>query len=463
MPASSGRPNILTILVLATATSAGAPSLADEAPEASDDPVVFTVDPDATPERYQQEIGEIEAEYGAFHPELGEQLFGLGRAFEQTGRLSQAAGAYERALQIVRVNQGLHSAAQVDLVERLIVVHTRRGDMDRVHDLHHYKAWLARRNGELPASERISDLLEVARWHIETYRFDPETPPFQHLRAAEGHFEKVVDLATPITEQTEADVFRALDGIAITAFEMAQVARTGGNVRGSGVSSASLNASREVDDMEVRVRIMDTAYRTGRDALERGRELAATRSRLTFAARTILAGDWQLMFGRRFGARRLYKEAYAALGEAGFSDAEIDLMFDEPIPLPVSLDGIESGLGREAAGGGEGAGLDREGTMAALKQTAPGNEAAADGLPFVRTAFAVTRSGRARSVRVLDSDPPEDVSLRREALRRVRETPFRPRLVAGEPVRTDEVVWRLVFPGAAPPAGSGAEPTTEDS
>jgi len=428
----------------------------------TDDPVVIRIDPDASPERYQREIGEIEAEYGAFHPGLGEQLYGLGRAYEQTGRLDEAKSAYERALQIVRVNQGLHSAAQADLVERLIAVNSGLGDFERLHDLHHYKAWLAVRNVELPIEARIADLVSVARWHLDNYRVDLESPPFEHLRAAESHFEKVVELGTPVTEKTEADVFRALDGLAIAAYEMAHVARTGGSIRGSGVSTASLNASREVDEIEVRLRIMDAAYRSGRDALERGLELSSDLSPLGRAARTILAGDWQLMFGRRFGAQKRYKEAYAMLREAGFTDAEVDLLFDEPIPLPVSLDGVESAMGRVGMPSDDAA---RGTAMSAIKREAPGNEASSDGLPYVRTTFSVTRSGRVRSVRIVESQPAEDISMRREAIRRVRETPFRPRLVAGEPVRTEDVTWRLVFPETMREADTPASPTptTEDS
>ena len=83
-------------------------------------------DMDDTPERlnldisrYKQSIAEQEAQNGVYHPQVKEQLMGLGILLQNNELHGDAVDLFTRALHITRVNNGLESLDQLPILERL--------------------------------------------------------------------------------------------------------------------------------------------------------------------------------------------------------------------------------------------------------------------------------------------------------------------------------------------------------
>ena len=434
--------------------------------ELEEEPLVVRVTTRPPTDQYESSISDLETQFGAFHPELGEQLSGLADAYATTGRLSDAASALARAMQITRVNAGLHDPSQRDLLDRSITINRDLKRWEKVDDLNVYKSWLTRRNPELPASDRVKAFHDVAAWHMDAYDSVITEIPFRELERAAFNYELAYEAATslPSSDAQRADyVMRSLDGIAFANYKMNYAARFFGNIEGSGVSATTFDPSRQREEQEIRNRIVTKSYRAGRKALERAVAETGESEPLRKATRLVLLGDWYQLFGRRHGARKQYEQAYSVLSSAGFAQEEVDLIFEKPVPLPVRFgrDNIEASKER--------LGLDQPGqeelksdqaTDSGVAVAGP-REAPAIASPQTRTettkavtaSFNVSASGRVRNVKILEQEDAEDRSLRRQAIRLMRRTPFRPRLVAGKPISTQDMQIRFVFPSAEAAGG----------
>jgi tetratricopeptide (TPR) repeat protein len=139
------------------------------------------------------------------------------------------------------------------------------------------------------------------------------------------------------------------------------------------------------------------------DPLERGLSLAAL-------------GDWATVTGDVVGAHTYYQQAWAAL--AAKEDVDVAAFFAKPALLDfiAPLDSVDRG--------------ERSRRPYSWAQVAARFDVSADGRPY--NVSIVGREG-----------PPAQIESR--FTRRLRETHFRPRLVDGEPVATDNVQFTHLF------------------
>jgi hypothetical protein len=74
--------------------------------------------PDAA--SYQFYITDLENRFGPYAPGLAEQLLGLGASYQNRGLHEQAIEVFKRGVHVSRVNNGLQSAEQIPLLQRMI-------------------------------------------------------------------------------------------------------------------------------------------------------------------------------------------------------------------------------------------------------------------------------------------------------------------------------------------------------
>jgi hypothetical protein len=114
---------------------------------------IAATEPDAE-QLLLDQIQETLSREGPYAPELLEALTRLGLLYQESEDYTFALVTIERALQIVRVNRGLHSLDQVPLVRQLIRIEEARGN--------HAGAW-----------EREQSLLTLVRRHPDDVRTVP--------------------------------------------------------------------------------------------------------------------------------------------------------------------------------------------------------------------------------------------------------------------------------------------------
>lgn len=121
-------------------------------------------------ERYRNEIDRLEKSGGVYDEKLGEHLLGLGIVYQQQGKHKEAVDAFNRAMQIRRVNEGLQNLNQLGVLENIMTSNAAIGDWEELDHNYQQMLWLHRRNFDPDATEYIRNLVRLGRWKVDAFR-----------------------------------------------------------------------------------------------------------------------------------------------------------------------------------------------------------------------------------------------------------------------------------------------------
>ena len=128
------------------------------------------VDPGENEQNLQSELLTHEQAGGPYADGLAEPLASLGRQYVQQGDHLQAQRSYQRALHIVRVNDGLYSDRQLPILKELLNTYRATGNLEALDDRYEYFFRL-HGSGQPPYTDsRIEASLEYLRWQREALR-----------------------------------------------------------------------------------------------------------------------------------------------------------------------------------------------------------------------------------------------------------------------------------------------------
>lgn len=388
-----------------TAATEPAPAAAEPAPEPP------------TPEqsRYLQAVEAREAEGGAYDAGLAESLVGLGVAYQQGGRHAEAVASLNRAAHITRVNDGLYSAADLPILERLIESYSALGEWQAVGSSYHQMFEIHRRNYGENDTRLLPALQKLSAWHLRAYLDEIGEQPFNHLLAARGLYDSSLGiLQTTPAAAADSRLPDTLRERAIVDYYLA--AYTPEDAAEISFEAGPQNA------MNLPPNYVLNGFTSGREALERVVELRRAdpaSSPLKQGEAIAELGDWHQLFNRRQTALELYREAHAVAAPGAQADAAPLLeLFGQPRALPVLPRGIEQ-----------------------LAESAGSVEPDA----VITVAFAVNERGLAEDIQVLESTPPAADSQISKLRKRLRATRFRPRFEAGMPVSTAGLTYRYRY------------------
>jgi len=120
--------------------------------------------------RYEENINRQIENSGIYDTGLSQEYLSTGNLYEQLGDIENAINAYDNAMHINRVNEGLYTLSQVDAVRALIAIHKEARNFAEVDKYHEYLYYLMSRNLE-PDSEAFNEAsLEWAEWNLEAFR-----------------------------------------------------------------------------------------------------------------------------------------------------------------------------------------------------------------------------------------------------------------------------------------------------
>jgi tetratricopeptide (TPR) repeat protein len=103
---------------------------------------------------------------------IREQYFSLGRAQQQLGEHEQAIQSFEQAMQIDRVNEGLFTLSQQDLVEAIIESHDSLGNFREVADYREYLYLVQMRSFADDDPALLAAKEDWADWNVRSYYAD---------------------------------------------------------------------------------------------------------------------------------------------------------------------------------------------------------------------------------------------------------------------------------------------------
>lgn len=387
--------------------------------------------------RYEQKVKALELSGGVYDPELTENLVGLGKAYLSQGNLVDAEAAFRRALHTSRVNDGLYNPDQVPILDQLIDVNTATSDWPDLYQNYSYLYWVSKRIYGADDPRLLPVIDRIGKWHLRVFASDVSMQPFEHLNMANDLYGHALRIIETHYGANDPRLVNALYGVVLTNYQIAV------QLSAAAESNATLvEPARPFDDRSRRLQegarsldeLMLASYVRGKTAMDRIVAIQAANAQLppeAYALALVHQGDWFLLFNKWNSAEETYSQAYHVLIDKGLPREEVNSFFARPRSLPaIGLPGTEP---------------EPEDVQGAEEHRLTEEQVLTEEHPYVLVSFDVSKSGRARNIRIIESNPPDSISLQRKARKSIAASKFRPRLENGEPVDTTDMQLRYIF------------------
>ena len=276
---------------------------------------------------YLDAIDIAEAELSAYSLELSDLYLGLGQSHLANREYDRARQAFQRGMQIERVNFGLNSLTQTPYLMSIAEAESFLGNWDESQKalenlyLINTEAYGVQDPRMLPV---LDDLLD---WYLDTYSQRSTNGGYQNLVISEKlgtRMQSILNQADDLSDPAAPQMYRKLSHlhyfIANHIKKHGQPSETGFTFNASSTASSANSTSH-------------MHYRQGKLALQKVvealelQEDAPARDQATAIAEL---GDWYLVFGQRVSANQAYKLAYDFLGDNEQSEQLQDALFGEP-------------------------------------------------------------------------------------------------------------------------------------
>jgi tetratricopeptide (TPR) repeat protein len=364
---------------------------------------------------YQRQLERFEQAEGPYAATLAEPLAGIARLHQQQGDIAQAQHHYERALHIVRVNEGLYSERQIPILRQLFASYRQVGDMQTLDARYDYYFRLYG-SGQPPfTAVRLAAALEYMRWQREALLLGLDGESSRRLL-------ELYELNARLLEgvgEPDAETYEAYRLLVLSQLYNLYLLQHSYRPEQQGWNELphTLGAA-GWDQQDTREHRLDMIQRT---ALSRGRSLlegliAATppEQTITLAEVYLELGDWNQWNDQRGAAQTAYEQVQDMLGQAGETQL-LEQWLGAPAELPAN-----GAFGRRLLPADQGDSL-------------------------ARASFSVSARGKPSAIEVSTAGEVSDGRLWRFR-RDLAGTRFRPRYSAGQAAATEGLVreYRLL-------------------
>lgn len=372
-------------------------------------------------------LQELELQLGTYAPQLAQQYLLSAQAQQAAGRHEAALDTLAKAAHATRLQQGLDTPAQYDIITLQVRSHLARRDYLAAFGQQQHLLQLQLRQPDASGIDTAATRADLGDMYFDAFRklvLKQESParllppygPQSLFLAAEtltphqlawlwlGHAQREYEAAIstmhehaawqhPLLVKLEEQLIQTL---LLQAFER-RIAIDPANFLQ--VQDPHLRDTLRMDERDHQYPF----YRAGIEAHERiisYRQSAAATDPDGVSEAMLALGDWHLLFGHTRAARQVYARARQqhadAVGAAGTAQ---DMAASLPHQLPA---------------------------FAGLYRT----ETAPEFSGYVDVAFSIGRSGRAQDVEVLGGTQNADARVQRQLRQQLRRAPFRPALDA---------------------------------
>lgn len=371
----------------------------------------------------QNLISSLEQEGGAWFDELQDQLMGLGGLYVEQGSYAEAVDAYQRAMQISRINSGLNSLDQVPVVQSLIDSHLAQGEWDKADQYQNYLFYVQSKLYGTDDPRMVPVLYNQARWNLRVFNHRYGESVGLRLTDAYTLFKAASAIVSVHFGNQDERYVAYLRDMAGSAY---LVSRNLGLIEEAGRpdyrSAQAMFAERmsQIDPVNAQ------GYREGEDALQKVVDHYAGLPDATrqLAEARVELGDWYMLFERRRAAEEQYKLAWDLLAALEDGAEHLTAMFGGAVPLPAF-----SGAVGELAFQPNWQDID----TSELR------------FGFADVSVDVNAYGQVSGVRVITAEDEENSRIFALLRRKVRATTFRPVLEAGELARSDDNRFRYRY------------------
>lgn len=393
----------------------------------------------ATADQIRIRLEQLEADAGAYSPQLAEPLGEMGLVLLNSGAPGDARKYFRQAMQIQRVQTGLYTPSQLPLLDLVIESSVAARDWEQVGEDFEYFEWLSYRiHG--PGNPALIDALgRIIDWHLAAIHLDAEDEKAGHLLQLLELGKRRVMLTEQHLGTGHPQHLEQLYQLAMHHYYVYIAAQRPGPVSDALVTTLTSPVVHGRSFLLAQEQIADDCYRNGRRLLERAIEAAGTTpgfSAQSAAMGKVYLADWELMFNHEGRASRAYAGAFAALADAGVPPEMLQRFFGTPVMLPepefrLALGAIAESQDVPVA------------YFIPWAREIPGVRFPAPNAGFLTTPtdrYALTRfhveeNGWAENIRIVEVHP-DDRALSRDARNAMWYVQFRPRIEDGRLVAT---------------------------
>jgi tetratricopeptide (TPR) repeat protein len=437
-------------------------------------------------DRYKSEIDSSIEGGDSYSGLIREQYFSLGLALQQVGEHTQAIETFEQAMQIDRVNEGLFTLKQQDLVEAIIKSHESLGNYREAADYREY-LYLVQLRSYAPDDPRLLAAKEEwADWNLRSYLADKARSPQGMTLTTSAGVDNDTDyvaiynprlgstlyvprnqlpnVLSPVSGPVSGDIYERSLNYAVspeaiidprikraeTLYEdILDPDREGIRSDLEGLINEKLGAiafakKRQMDEIEDNSDsafpgsmssalrrssnpVVTSGYIDIRDKLEAviaSLEAAEGTLPADLAAALIKLGDWELAFDRSQRGFDAYAKAWGILQSAGLDPQALQARFN-PGPLTPIPEFTIVPYSRESAGIPADAQLDYKG--------------------YIDLTLNIDRYGNVRRRRVETESAGTTQEIRRKLMDFLEEQQMRPLIVDGAPVSQENLAIRYYY------------------
>lgn len=354
---------------------------------------------------YNRTIKEIESREGAYSAGLSESLFGLAQLLQSQGRHDEAIKLYKRGVHLTRINEGLYCTQQIPLLQGEINSHKALRQYAEVDERQNY-LYRVQTKSMGSGQALATALMEQAQWQFDAYQLGLTQVGYDRLIDMWELYRMALNDVIAREGKQSPDLLPPLHGMLQTQYLISSYEL--------GPSTPVFGEDGHIDEGLLRFKKYHAqSYQQGDAVIEAIANIERERSAPdspALARSLVMLGDWRLWNGRTDAAWEAYREAATELAHSGDAQAQAKQLFGEPVALP---------------------------DIAEMSLLPPVVEPPDDSA--VTLTFGVSEYGRVRDLERLDDNEEDDTQAYR-LMRQLRKTTFRPRIEAGEPVGTDNLV-----------------------
>ena len=376
-------------------------------------------------EAYLQRLDILEEQYGAYEPELGQELAGLGSLYQANGQHKEAVDVFKRQYQIARTNDGLYSLTQADTLKKMIISLVALREWEEVDKRHFFLEQLISRNYAQNDLRKVSTLTDLANWHMYAFHAKLDDKSMAHLLTARNALVQTGAIlganASTAPEQLD-DVYNTLlyTDYQVALLEQQSVEQAQSRAAFESRARTDFYNNARPNPAAQSLRVTQNSFVAGVLHLQALRNAYANNPSAppgSTAKIDAQIGDWYALWQKHNNAQRFYQRAWNELASNPAAAPLLEETFGKPVRLLNFVDRYEA----ESKG-------------------APGTEQG-----FVLFNMDITSTGRVKNLTILENEPANRTREIRRASRNMSRARYRPRYENGVPVASENVELRYVF------------------
>jgi len=374
--------------------------------------VPIAIDATAPAEELSLRVSVQELQFGPYAPEMVPALRGLGAALFADQQLPDALSAFSRAIHLLRVNEGLNTFSQAELIEQVIEVQLAAGNYIAADDQHEYLFRIQRAN--LGATDPMlqSAVERYADWLRAAYLGELDRDRYPRIVALMDLYDDVSKDVAAEDGDLSRKMLPYLWGKLKTQYLLSIY--PGETEVGLQISVGQKDDIELPDIVKLRfIKFRDANYRYGLETIQRIRAILENdpvSSPRELADAQVALADWYQWHRRYAQAIRTYGEAWERMASGGDADNWLLDNFDEPLELPSQV-------------------VFQPGRM----------ELRFTNVAQVTARFEVSTHGEAKGIEILSPMPEDNQPAVIRGNKYLRDMRFRPRLAEGRVVATEDV------------------------